>query len=154
MRDVVLVEKVIELPALARLDLGQNPQTGELLVALQPHPPHDERVHDRLADLRHFGQGASQFRRGDLQHLGFFGFHPGARQRRSPLQHGNVAEKIARTCGRENLFRAVAGFESFELALQHNGERKFALTGFENVIAALEFPAGAQRFEQRQLFVG
>ena len=66
MRDVVFVEKVIELPAFARLDLGQNPQTGELLVALQPHPAHDERVHDRLSDLRHFGQRASQFRRGHL----------------------------------------------------------------------------------------
>ena len=91
--------------------------------------------------------------RGDLQHFGFLRFHPRARQRRGSLQHRHIAEKIARVRSGENLFDAIARLEDFEFSLQRDREREFALTRFENEIAATKRAALPQRLQQRELLV-
>ena len=51
-RDAILVEKIVELMALARVTQRDNAQPRELAIAPEPPPAHDESVHNRLAHAR------------------------------------------------------------------------------------------------------
>ena len=66
MRNVILVEKIVELTTVARIVHGQDTKARKVSIAVQAAPSHDQSIHDRLADLRHLGKGPPQLSRGDL----------------------------------------------------------------------------------------
>ena len=68
-----------------------------------------------------------------------------------PIEHRDIAQKIPRLRGRENLLLAVARLENLDCSLQRNGEREVPLTRLENKISAAQCPPLPQRLEERQL---
>ena len=52
MRDMILVEEIVDQVPVARAIRRDDAQADELAVAQQALTPHDERVHDGLADAR------------------------------------------------------------------------------------------------------
>src|SRR5436190_15133989 len=89
MRDVILVEEIIELTALARAILGDYAEAGKVLVPLQPSAPHDECLDDRLTDARQFSKRLSETIRGHFQDFAFVGFAARAAQRRCSREHSD-----------------------------------------------------------------
>ena len=120
MWDVILVEKIVELMALARVAQRNDAQPGELAVATEPPPAHDESVHNRLAHTGELGERAADFDRRNFQNFRLFRLHARTGQRGRALEHCDVADEIALSrCG-ENLFRAFACFKNFDFATQNN----------------------------------
>lgn len=62
MRDVILVEEVVELMTFARAaGGGENAQTGKFTITSQTTAAHDERIDDGRAHAGYFRESASQF---------------------------------------------------------------------------------------------
>ena len=66
MRDVILVEEIVEAVPLTTAGVRDDAQTRKLPVPPQTLPPHDERAHNRLAHARQFGECPSQLRPREL----------------------------------------------------------------------------------------
>ncbi len=115
MRDVILVEEIIKQMAVPRAGRGHHPQADELLVALQSLAAHDERADDRFAHARQFGQRLPQRGGGDFEDFGFLRTPPRAGDGTGAVEHRHVAHEIARTRRGEDLFDAIACFESLDL---------------------------------------
>src|SRR5207249_1432811 len=98
---------------------------------IQAPTSHDQSIHDRCAYGGNFSERAAKFTCGNMKYLRLIRGNSRRRQRGRSLQHGDVAEKIARMRGRENLLGAIALLESFQFAAQHNRQAKIALTRFE-----------------------
>ena len=73
MRNVILVEEIVDLMSVAIVRRGQDTEAGELAVTIQSPPPHNERVDDRRADRRYFGQGAPKLRGRDVENFRLVG---------------------------------------------------------------------------------
>ena len=58
MRHVILRQEIVEVPTVAVFARRENAKPGKLVIPLQSLPPHDESVHDRLADSGQFGESA------------------------------------------------------------------------------------------------
>ena len=152
MREVIFVEKIVELPAFARAILRDDAQTGKLLVSLQPAPPHDESADNQFAHTRQFRERPSQPFGGHLQNLAFSRFASRACQCCCAHEHSHIAAKIAFDGGCEDLFLlVVACFEYFHLAAQDNDQRQIPLAGFEDQFAAPHDAAGAERLQHSEL---
>ena len=115
---MILGQEIVELMSFPRIAPRDHAQARKLPVAHETSPPHDERVHDWLRDAGQFRERAPQFGRRDLQNLGLLGFHPGAGQRRRALEHGDVADEIARARCAEDLLGLFAFLENLDLAAQ------------------------------------
>jgi nitrate/nitrite-specific signal transduction histidine kinase len=66
MRDVILVEKIVELMSLARATQRDDAQPGKLAVAPEPPPAHDQSAHDRLAQTGQLSERTPQLDRRDF----------------------------------------------------------------------------------------
>src|SRR5713101_6431186 len=60
MRDMILVEKIVELMSLPRATRRDNAQPSELAVTPEPPPQHDKSVNKRLAHTWQFGESAAE----------------------------------------------------------------------------------------------
>ena len=106
--DMVSNQEIIKQVAVTRASLGQDAQPGEFTVALQTLPAHDECSHDRFTYPRQFRQRFPQAPSGDFQHFSLIRFPSSIGQRRGPHEHRYIADKIARSGGREDLLLAIA----------------------------------------------
>ena len=123
-RDMVFVEKIVELVAVSRTVLRENAQPGKLAVALQPLPTHDERAHDRLADAGQFRERLAKPVCGHFQNFALIRFASRIGQRRGAHEHRNVPDETARACSREDLLLPVARLEDFQLAAQDHRQAR------------------------------
>ena len=151
MRDMIFVEKIVELVAVSRTILRENAQPGKLAVALQPLPTHDERAHDRLADARQLGQRLAKPICGHFQIFALIRFASRAGQRRGAREHRNVPDETARACSREDLLLPVARLKDFQLAAQDRRQPEITLARFVYQFAAPHDAARAERFEHGEL---
>src|SRR4029079_7181214 len=94
-----------------------------------------------------------QFGRGNLQDLRFRGFAPCGGDRGSAHQHGNVANKIPRARGAENLFDSLPRFVNFNLAAQADDHGEIPLSGTEEDVTTIDGAARPQWVQQRELVV-
>src|SRR5271166_5803389 len=92
---MILVEKIVELVAVPRAILCENAQPGELAVALQPLPAHDERTHDRLAYARQFRERLAKPICGHFQDFALISFASPAGQRRGSHERRHVPHETA-----------------------------------------------------------
>src|SRR6266567_5567821 len=102
MRNTILVEKIVELMSLARIPQRDNAQSGELTVAHQPPPAHDQSINYRAAHTRQFSERAPDLDRRDFQNFGFFRLHARGGQRGGALQHRDVPDKVTLLSSGEN----------------------------------------------------
>ena len=152
-RDVIFIEEIIELMSFACVACRENAKPGKFPIASEATATHDECVHDGRAHTRYFGERAPEFGRWHFENFRFRRSHAGGSQGGCALQHRDVADEIALACGRENLFRAIARFENFDLAAQDYREAKIALAGFINQFAAFQDAPLCQWLEQRKLVI-
>ncbi len=150
-RNVILVEEIVELAAFARAVLRDDAQPRKLLVPLQSAPPHDESAHDHFAHTRQFCERLSQPCGGHFQNLAFIRFASRACQCRCAGEHPHLADKIALVGRSEDLLLLVARLEYFHLAVQNDDEGDIALSCFEDQFASWHFPARAERLQHCEL---
>src|ERR1051326_3670475 len=96
MRDMILIEKIVELTSLARAIQRENSQSAKFTVPLEALPAHNERLNHRLTDFRQSRERLPNPPRWHLQDFALFGLPSRACQRRRSHQHGDVANKISR----------------------------------------------------------
>src|SRR4029453_15530447 len=84
-RDVIFVEKIVELAAFARTVLPGDSQAAnffsrppKFLLPPQPAPPHDERAYDPFAHARQLRERPPEPDRGHFQNLALIRFPPPA----------------------------------------------------------------------------
>src|SRR5437867_4899362 len=85
MRDMILVEKIMELMSLPRTTQRDDAQPSELAVAPKSPPAHDNCADNRLAQTRQFGERAPDFDRRNFQNFGLFRLHTRSGQHGGPL---------------------------------------------------------------------
>src|SRR5439155_19744529 len=51
---MVLIEKIVELMSFARITIGKEAQAGKFAIPLETFASHDQRAHDRFANVRNF----------------------------------------------------------------------------------------------------
>src|SRR4051812_31832026 len=107
-RDMISIQEVIKQVAVTRASLGQDAQPGKFTVALQTLPAHDECSYNWFTYSRQFRQRFPQAPSGDFQHFSLIRFPSSIGQRRGPHEHRYIADKIARSGGREDLLLAIA----------------------------------------------
>ncbi len=129
MRECDSCQEIVELPTVAVFARREDAQPGKLVIPLQPLPPHDERVHDQLAHPGKLGERPAELLRRHVQQLGLVRFHARAGERRSALEHRDVADEIARARRGQDLLRAFAIFEDLHLAAEDDDEWEIALAG-------------------------
>src|SRR5262245_45128591 len=153
MRDVVLIQKIVELMSVTRTALSKHTQSGKFAIATQAPSSHDQRVHDRFADPWHLRQHAPEFSRGHVQNLGLVRCHARSRERRCPLQHRHVADEITRVPNREFLFDVVPPLEDLYFAAQDNRQANVSLSRLVHYLVTLHDTALSERFKQRELVI-
>src|SRR5207248_5208117 len=151
MRDVIFVEKIVQLSAFARAILRDDSKTGKLLVPLQSASPHDESAHNQFAHTGQLRERLSQSFGGHLQNLAFSGFTSRACQCRRAHEHSHVAAKSALAGCCENLLVVVTRLKYFQLAAQTNGQRTIAVTGFVVQFAVPNDASSAKRLKHGEL---
>src|SRR5207253_874186 len=153
MRDVVLVEKIVELMSLSRAPRGEHTQSCKLAIATQSPSSHDQRVHDWFANPWHLGKRVPEFISGHRRDLGFVRCSARRRDRRPPFQRRLVAEKVALVRNRELLLHVIPPLEDLYFATQNNGKADVPLPGFIHDFApACDTPL-SKWFKQRQLMI-
>ncbi len=128
-RDVILVEKIVELAAIiharvvvARGCAAPHEVTWVPLRALLP--PHDESAHDHFTHAWQLGERLPQPHGGHFQNLTFTRFAAHACQRSRAREHPDLTDEIARAGRREDLLLAVARLKYFlQLATHDDDER-------------------------------
>jgi len=151
MRDMVFVQKIFKLAALARVFGGENAQSSEFRVPLQPLPPHNKRVHNQLTHARQFRQRLAQPTGGHFEDLAFFGPATNVGHCRGSHERRNISGKITRADGPENLFAAIVRVEYLHCAAQDHSQPDVALAGFVYRFTGPQDAPCAKRFQQGQL---
>src|SRR5215471_14907999 len=86
MRDVILVEEIVDVMSFAIVAARQHAKAGKYAVAIQPPAAHDQRIDDCLAHGGNFRQGAPECGGGNVKYFGLFRFHSGGTQDRCALE--------------------------------------------------------------------
>src|SRR6266478_2341020 len=120
MRDVVLVQKIVELMSVTRAAHSQHTQSGKLAIPADSAAPHNERIDDGLAHGRNFRQRASKFGRRNVEYLRLVRCDSGRTEDRRALEHRYVAHEITLARVSQVIFGSVARLERFEFATQNN----------------------------------
>src|ERR1700736_5699464 len=81
MWNAILIEKIIEPMPIACVALGQHTHSGEFAIPPDPSAPHDQCVHNCLADFGDLGERAPELGGRNVEYLGVFRHYPGRRQR-------------------------------------------------------------------------
>src|SRR5262245_14507517 len=152
-RDVVLVQKIVELMSVTPAARSEHTQTGKLVIATEPTSSHDQRVHNRFTDPWQLGQDAPEFSRGHIKDLGLVRCYARGCERRCALQHRNIANEIPLVRNCEFQFDVVPLLEDLYFAAQNNSQTDVPLPGLVHHVPALRGTAFSQRFEQRKLMV-
>ena len=134
-----------------RAILCENAQPGELAVALQPLPAHDERTHDRLAYARQFRERLAKPICGHFQNFALISFASRAGQRRGAHERRHVPDETARARSREDLLLPVARLEDLQLAAQDYRQPEITLARFEYQFAAPNDAARAEGLQHSEL---
>ncbi len=138
MRNVVLPEEIMQAMTFLGIAHGDDAETIKILVPHETAAAHDEGVNDRLGHPGQFGQRASNSTGRHLQDFRLLRFYPRAGQGRGALEHGDIADKVALAWCAENLLGLFASFEDLGLTLKDDDERKIALPGAEDELAAMK----------------
>jgi hypothetical protein len=138
MRDVVLIQKIVELTSVTCAARSQYTQSSKFAVPRDSTPPHDQGVHDWFADPWYLSQHAPQFSRRQMKDLSFVRCDPRRRERRCALQHCDVANEIALVPDCEFLFDAIPLLDDLYFAAQDNRQTDVPLPGFEEHLTALD----------------
>ena len=81
MRDVILIQKIVELMSITRATRSQHAQSRKLAIPANSPAPHNECVDDWFAYPWHLGQHAPEFSRRNVQNLGLVRCHSRGRER-------------------------------------------------------------------------
>src|SRR5262249_38688139 len=153
MRDVILVQKIVELMSVTRAARSQHAQSRKLAIPTDSAAAHNERIDDRLANGRNFCECAPKFGRRNVEYLGLIRCDSGRTEDRRALQHRYVAHEIALARVSQIVFGSVARLERFEFAAQNNCQSEIALPGLKDEIATLHDTTLSEGLKQRKLMI-
>ena len=137
MGDMIFVQKIVELAAIARAILGDDAQPAKFAVALQPLPAHDERAHDRLAHPRQFRQRLAEPVPTGTSRISLSPALPRALASAAvPISIATSPMKSRGPRRGQDLLLPVARLEDFQFAAQDHRQAEIALARFEYQFAA------------------
>src|SRR5689334_6897164 len=85
MRNVILIEEIVQFVSKWFITPRHNPHSCEIAVPFNPAPPHDQRIDNRFAYRGDFSQSAPQLDCWNVKDLGVWGCHPRRCERRRSL---------------------------------------------------------------------
>src|SRR6476659_10535958 len=153
MRDVVFIQKIIDLMTVPRTARSEHTQSCKFAVPADSASPHDQRVHDWLANPWHAGQHAPEFSGRHVEDLAVVRCHSCGGERRCALQHRHIADEIALVRNGEFLFDVVPSLEDLYFATQNNSQPDVPLPRLIHHVSALDDLTSSEWFEQRKLMI-